>query len=401
MNKTNKHSLMKHRIFWMAIIAGAAVANLYYNQPLLATIAHSFNASTEQVGFIPMMTQIGYALGLLLFVPLGDLMERRRLIVTMIVATALALAAAAVSPNITWLIVVSLIIGMTTIVPQLIVPFAAFLTKPEERGKSVGIVMSGLFVGIVLARVISGFVGANLGWQQMYWIASGLMILVAVISAVMLPKTEPPNQCSYRELMQSLGGLIREHGVLRQAALIGAMSFGANSVFWSTLVFFLEQPPRNYGSEVAGMFGLLGIAGAIAALVAGRLADKKGPILMVGLGIGISISSFLIFWLLGDLLGCLVLGVILLEIGVQTTHISNQTRIYSLPLAAHSRLNTVYMVSYFVGGSMGSYLANYAWRTWQWNGVCSAGLLMLAVALTTFCWTSFFSKEKPTVVIAK
>ncbi len=378
----------------MAVVGGTAVANLYYNQPLLAVIAESFHAPTQQVGLIPMMTQIGYALGLLLFVPLGDIMERRRLIVTMLIATALVLLTAAMSPNITWLIVASLLIGMTAIVPQLVVPFAAFLVEPGKRGKAVGTVMSGLFIGIVLARITSGFVGANFGWRAIYFFASGLMMLIAIVSTFILPTAKPSVTLSYPKLILSLGEVIREQLLLRQVALIGAMSFAGYSIFWSTMAFFLKAPPLNYSSQVAGMFGLMGIVGAIAAVVAGRIADRKNPRLISMLGVVISSSSFLVFSLARYELWGLILGVMLLDLGVQTTQISNQAQIYSLPTKIHSRLNTVYMVSYFVGGAMGSYCGNYAWSSWQWNGVCGVALFVLVSALSILFLTIFWKKPK-------
>ncbi|MDJ0556022.1 MAG: MFS transporter [Microcoleaceae cyanobacterium MO_207.B10] len=382
----------------MAVVGGATVANLYYNQPLLALIAESFHAPTQQVGLVPMMTQIGYALGLLLFVPLGDIIERRRLIVTMLMATALALLTAAISPNISWLIVASLLIGMTTIIPQLIVPFAAFLVEPGKRGKAVGTVMSGLFIGIVLARMTSGFVGANFGWRAIYFFASGLMILIAVISIFVLPKAKPSVTLSYPKLILSLGEVIREQLLLRQVALIGAMSFAAYSIFWSTMAFFLKAPPLNYSSQVAGMFGLVGIVGAIAAVVAGRMADRKNPRLISMLGVVISTSSFLVFSLARYELWGLILGVMLLDLGVQTTQISNQAQIYSLPAKIHSRLNTVYMGSYFVGGAMGSYFGNYAWSSWQWNGVCGIALFVLVSALSILYFTIFSKKPQQQIL---
>lgn len=381
----------------MAVISGTAVANLYYNQPLLAVIAESFHAPTQQVGLIPMMTQIGYALGLLLFVPLGDILERRRLIVKMLIATAIALLTAAMSPNISWLIFASLLIGMTTIVPQLIVPFAAFLVEPEKRGKAVGTVMSGVFIGIVLARITSGFVGANFGWRAIYFFASGLMILIAVASTFVLPTAKPSVTLSYPKLILSLAQVIREQLLLRQVALIGAMSFAAYSIFWSTMAFFLKAPPLNYSSQVAGMFGLVGIVGAIAAVVAGRMADRKNPRLISMLGVVISSSSFLVFSLARYELWGLILGVMLLDLGVQTTQISNQAQIYSLPAKIHSRLNTVYMGSYFVGGAMGSYFGNYAWSSWQWNGVCGIALFVLVSALSILYLTIFSKKPQQQV----
>ncbi|HCF28300.1 MAG TPA: MFS transporter [Cyanobacteria bacterium UBA11049] len=380
----------------MAIASGAAAANLYYNQPLLAIIAQNFQTSEHSIGVIPMLTQIGYAIGIFLLVPLGDLVERRRLILMMLVATAFALGAAAVSPNLIWLVGASLAIGMTTIVAQLIVPFAANLASPQARGKVVGMVMSGLLIGILLARTVSGFVGANFGWRSMYWLASGLMIILALALSKLLPKSQPTLRVSYPKLMQSLFELIRSQPVLREASLAGAMSFGAFSAFWSTLVFLLAQPPYHYGSEVTGLFGLVGVVGAAAAPLVGKLADRRSPKLTVALGLTITTISFLVFWWQGHQLAGLIFGVILLDLGVQTTMVSNQARIYSLPPEAHSRLNALYIMFYFVGGALGSFLGAYGWSRWQWNGVCAVSLLMLMVAFTTF-----FKRSRPRLPVSQ
>lgn len=386
---TPNATIKPHTVWIMAIASGAGAANLYYNQPLLAVIQEKLHASSHSSGLIPMLTQMGYALGIFLLVPLGDLMERRRLILTMLGLTAIALAATAMSPNLTLLLGASLLVGITTITPQLIVPFAAQLAKPEERGKVVGMVMSGLLIGILLARTISGFIGATLGWRAMYWLASGLMIVLALILSKLLPKSQSSLQLSYPRLMKSLFKLMQQ-SVLKEAALAGAMSFGAFSAFWSTLVFLLAQPPYHYGSEVTGLFGLVGIVGAMAAPLVGRLADKGNPKLTVGLGLLITTSSFILFWVFGHQLIGLIVGVILLDLGVQTTMVSNQARIYSLPSEFHSRLNAVYITFYFLGGALGSFLGAYGWNHWQWQGVCLFALLMLAVALTTF-----FPANKP------
>ncbi|MCC3575274.1 MAG: MFS transporter [Microcoleus sp. PH2017_40_RAT_O_B] len=379
---------MRHNTVWfMAITTGIAVANIYYNQPLLVEMGRSFHASIQQVGFIPMLTQIGYALGMLLFVPLGDMIERRILIATLLAATACALVSAAMSPSIVWLAASSLAIGITTVVPQLILPFAAHLAKPGERGKVVGKVMSGLFVGILVARTVSGWIGESLGWRAMYWIASGLIIVLAVAVLRLLPKSQSSLKMSYPKLMQSLLGLIRDQPVLREASVIGAMSFGAFSAFWSTLAFLLEQPPYHYGSQIAGMFGLVGVVGAVAAPAVGGLTDSKNPRLTVGIAITISSSGFLVLWLFGNHLWGLIIGVILLDLGAQSALVSNQARIYSLLPEAQSRLNTVYMVSYFMGGALGSTLGIYGWSQLQWNGVCLVGLSMLFVAFATLLVT--------------
>lgn len=383
-HRTSQNPLGRGLVLIMAITCGTVVANLYYNQPLLAVIAQSLQAPNHATGWIPMLTQIGYAVGIFLLVPLGDLMERRRLILTMLVLTSVALGAAAVSLNLAWLLVASLAIGITSISAQLIIPFAAQLAKPEHRGRVVGTVMSGVLIGILLARTVSGFVGASFGWRAMYWLASGLMIVLAVVLSRMLPKSQPSLRVSYPQLIGSLFKLVQQQPILREASLAGAMSFGAFSAFWSTLVFFLAQPPYQYGSEVTGLFGLVGVVGAAAAPVVGKIADKRNPKITVGLGLSITTSSFLIFWVFGYHILGLIVGVILLDLGAQSTHISNQARIFGLPLEFHSRLNALYMTFSFMGGALGSFLGAYAWSRWQWHGVCAIALLMLGVAFMTF-----------------
>jgi predicted MFS family arabinose efflux permease len=379
-------------VWLMAISSGVTVANLYYNQPLLAMIAAQFNESAEAVGAIPMWTQIGYAVGILLIVPLGDRLERRRLIVTMTGMTAIALLVAAVSSNLIGLNLASFAIGASAVSAQILVPFAAQLSEPAQRGKVIGMVMSGLFVGILAARTVSGIVGAHYGWQAMYGFACGIMVLLAIVLAKSLPHSRSTLVLSYPNLLRSMLDLIAHQPVLQSSAWIGAMSFGAFSAFWSTLVFLLKEPPYQYGSDVAGLFGLAGIAGALAAPVVGRIADRRSSSFTLILGLLITTASFLVFWgFQAQLLG-LILGVVLIDLGVQTTQISNQTTIYQLPAEFHSRLNALYIMLYFVGGALGSKLGTSAWHYWQWNGVCALGLGMMLVAFAGVVWRKRFLK---------
>jgi predicted MFS family arabinose efflux permease len=360
------------------------VANLYYVQPLLADIGKTFAASESSVGFIATITQLGYALGLLLIVPLGDSFDRRDLVTFTLAAVTVALIATAAAPNITFLAIASFIVGITTIGPQIIVPFAATLAPPQERGRVVGTIMSGLLIGVLLARVVSGFIGAHLGWRAIYWIAAAMMLALIPVLRLLLPREQPRPRISYPELLRSLWELIRKEPVLRETSIFGALIFGAFSVFWVTLVFFLQTPPYHYGSDVAGLFGLAGIAGALAASFVGRLADRINARIITGVMLVVTMVAFILFWLFGHSLWGLIIGVILLDLGTQGTHISNQTRIYRLNAAARSRLNTVYMVSYFIGGSLGSLLGAYGWSIGRWNGVCAVGILILVVALGVY-----------------
>lgn len=244
--------------------------------------------------------------------------------------------------------------------------------------------MSGLLIGVLLARTVSGFIAAQLGWRTMYWIAAGMMLALAGVLWLVLPKEQPRARMSYPQMFKSLWQFIRTEPVLREASLFGGLAFGAFSVFWVTLVFFLETPPYHYGSEVAGLFGLAGVAGALAASNIGKLSDRINARTITGIMLLITLVAFVLFWLIGQMLWGLIIGVILLDLGTQGTHISNQTRIYSLNAQANSRLNTVYMVSYFIGGSLGSLLGTYGWSIGHWTGVSLVGIVMLLAALGVY-----------------
>jgi predicted MFS family arabinose efflux permease len=372
-----KPVMTKALILLMAVACGMSVANLYYNQPLLAEIGRTFHATVREVGSIPMLTQIGYAVGMFIFVPLGDMKERRQLIVALLLCVTISLIGVATAQSILWINMASLAVGFTAVTTQIIIPFAAHLAPPAERGKVIGTVMSGLLVGILLARTVSGFIGGVMGWRSMYGIAAAMMLILAIVLWKVLPKAKPEASITYLQLLRSIGELITTQPTLREASLIGALMFGGFSVFWTSLAFYVEGSPFYYGSEIAGLFGLVGVLGAAAAPVAGRLTDRFSAAGMVGIFIGLALLSYLSFWLAGSHLWGLILGVILIDLGVQGSQISNQARIYALVPEARSRLNTVFMVSTFIGGSIGSMLGSYAWSIGQWNGVCIAGGCMV------------------------
>ncbi len=368
----------------LAFAGGAAVANLYYSQPLLPAIGRSFGVSGGRMGLVATVTQVGYAIGLLVFVPLGDAVERRRLIVSLTVAVAVALACAALAPNAGLLAAASLAIGITTVVPQLIIPFAAGLAGPTRRGMVVGRIMAGVLIGILGARVLAGVVGELLGWRAMFGIASGMMLVLAAVLGRLLPHAPPAAALPYRELMRSLLPLARAEPVLRDAALLGALVFVGFSALWTTLAFRLELAPLHYGSTVAGLFGLVGIVGASAAPLVGKLADRRPPRFTVGVGLVVLAVSYLLFWVAGGTIVGLIVGVIVVDAGMQVVNVSNQARIYGLRPEAHSRLNTVYMVSYFAGGAVGSALGVWAWGVARWSGVCALTLGATALAGLVF-----------------
>lgn len=380
--------LSRRAIYLMAAGSGLTVANIYYNQPLLRQMAESFGVSEAQAGYIPALTQAGYALGLLLFVPLGDLFERRSLVGVMLMGAVCSLLAVAVSPTFPALAGASFALGMLGITPQLLVPFAAHLARLSERGRVVGAVMSGLLVGILLARTVSGFMGHQFGWRSIYWLAAPMMVGLLLMIRSSLPQSRPTHRLSYPRLMTSLVELVRDEPVVRQSCLMGAGTFGAFSAFWSTLTFHLAQPPYGYGSEIVGLFGVIGVVGVAAAPLAGRFGDTHDPRLSLGFGLIAMLLSFLIFWAGASSLGWMVVGVIVLDLGAQVAHISNQARIYALRPEARSRLVTVYMVTSFVGGGLGAFLAAKAWSNWHWSGVCAVAASMLLFSLTVFIITA-------------
>jgi predicted MFS family arabinose efflux permease len=373
------------KLVWVLAVACAlSAANLYYIQPLLADIARSFAVSDSEVGSVATLSQLGFALGLLLIVPLGDFFNRRNLIVVALLGVTLSMLATAFAPSILFLAIASFIVGITTVVPQVIVPLAASLAHPHERGRVVGAIMSGLLIGILLARTVSGFVGAAFGWRTMYWIGAILMLALALALRLLLPGEQRRPHVSYPELLRSLWELLRTEPVVREVSVFGGLMFGAFSVFWVTLVFFLGTPPYHYGSEVAGLFGLVGVVGATAASTVGTLSDRMNPRIITGFMLAAVLLAFLAFWFTGYWLWGLIIGVILLDLGTQGTHISNQARIYALNPAARSRLNTLYMFFYFIGGSLGSILGAYGWSIAHWNGVCFVGILMVVAALVVY-----------------
>lgn len=368
----------------MAVSVGLIVGNLYYIQPLLGEIARELGIGEGRVGVAATLSQLGQALGILLFLPLGDSRDRRRLAVAGLAASALGLVGIALAPNLAWLSVASLVLGLSSVSTHTLVALAAALARPEERGRAVGTVMSGLLLGILLARTVSGFVGAHLGWRGMFWIAAAVTALLAFVLLRRLPADPPRPAPRYPELLRSMARLFREQPVLREACLFGAVTFAAFGAFWVTLTFHLEGPPFGYGSDVVGLFGLLGAVGALAASYAGRLADRHDPRLLGVLAVLLTALSFAFMAPFGARLWGLIVGVVGLDLGVQAAHIANQTRIHALLPEARNRLHTLYMFSYFAGGAAGTALASWAWETTGWLGVCAVGTFfpLAALALT-------------------
>jgi predicted MFS family arabinose efflux permease len=374
--------LTRGMLFLLAATAGLSISNIYYNQPLLGEFQRSFPASTHWVGAVPTATQLGYAVGMFFLAPLGDRFKRRTLILWQIVGLCLMLATAAMAPNLATLAGASLMIGILATIAQQALPFAAELARPEERGAAVGFVMSGLLLGILLARTAAGLVAEHLGWRTVFGMSVGVMIVLGIVIALRLPRRAPTSELGYGSLLRSMWDLARDEPVLRDASLTGAALFAAFSTFWSVLSLLLAGAPFNLGAQAAGLFGIVGAAGALVAPLAGRSADRRGPNAVIRLAIGLTSLSFVIFALSGSSLSGLVIGVIVLDIGIQAAMVSNQSRIFAIRPQARSRINTIFMVAYFVGGAVGSGVGVFAWHHAGWTGVCGWGLFCTLVAWT-------------------
>ncbi|MEO7213952.1 MFS transporter [Mucilaginibacter sp.] len=377
---THKPHLTTTTLWVMTLTTGLVVANLYYNQPLLHDMAETFHVSDGKVGQLSMLTQLGYAAGIFFVIPLADMVKRKRLMLIEFAFIVLALLLTALAPNIHILLLSGFLLGATSIMGMLLVPMAAHLADPAERGKKIGFIMSGLLIGILLSRTLSGFVGAHFGWRSMYFIAAGIMMLMWLFIYLLLPEVEPDYKGNYRQLMKSLVHLAMDEPKLRLAALRGALCFACFSAFWTSLVFMLKQN-FNEGSEVAGAFGLVGAFGAVAAGLVGRLSDKMDAYKLSTITLALVLISFIIFWFSAYSIAGLIVGVIIMDMGVQATHISNQSIIFSLDPAARNRINTVYMVTYFIGGATGTFLATQVWGTYNWPGICAIGITLSAITI--------------------
>ncbi|AXA65159.1 MFS transporter [Pseudomonas oryzihabitans] len=375
----------------LATGAGLSVANLYYSQPLLGILAGALPAPAADVGLIPTLTQLGYALGLLLLAPLGDRFDRRRIILAKLAVLLLALLGASLAPGLHGLLLASLVTGLAATVAQDLVPAAATLAPPAARGRIVGTVMTGLLLGILLSRVVSGLVGEWFGWRAVYLLAALSIAAIGVAVWRGLPAFAATTRLSYPALLGSLGALWRRHAALRRATLAQGLLAVGFSAFWSTLALYLHAGPFQLGSAAAGAFGLAGAAGALAAPWAGRLADRHGSEWVTRLGIGLAALAFasllLLPWLPGVAgLVLLALATVVFDLGVQATLIAHQAQVYGLEPEARSRLNAVLFTGMFIGMASGAALGSLLLARLGWSGVAGLALATALLALTVRLW---------------
>jgi MFS family permease len=365
----------------LAVGAGLSVAGLYYNQPMLGTLAVSLGATPGRIAAIPVATQLGYAAGIVVFGPLGDKLDRRKVIVVKAALLVVALVLAGLARNVLWLSAASLAVGLLATVAQDLVPAAAAIADPASRGKTVGTVMTGLLLGILLSRVLSGAVTAYLSWRVVFLGAAGIVALFAVSAAYVLPSFPPTARASYVALLGSMAALVRDVEPLRRAALTqGLLSF-AFSGFWSTLALGLAAPPFGLTSVVAGSFGIAGAAGAIAAPIAGGLSDRRGPAVVIRFGAALTLGAFVAMAFLGRSIVVLVVGTVLFDLGVQSCLIAHQTIVYAQDPAARSRLNAVLVSAMFLAMSGGAFVASRVFLRFGLSGVCAVCGLAAGAAL--------------------
>lgn len=373
-------------LFVLAACAGAAVANLYYAQPLLAPIAQAFHAPGT-AGTVVVATQIGYTLGILFVLPLGDLVDRRRLSLGLVAVLVLATLGCALAPTLHLLVAASFLVGFGATITQVMMPLAADLASDEQRGRAVGVVFSGILGGILLARTVSGIIGQALGWREMFEIASAAALLLGVALATSVPTVQPRTSQRYVELLASMVRLLARHRELRTACAIQACLFAIFSAFWSVMALLLAQPPFGFGPAVAGAFGIVGLVGVGAANISGRLIDRWGSRASLLVALCACVAAYIVLALDVSLRG-LIVGVVLLDFGISIANVANQSKILGLDAQARNRINTIYVTALFLGGAAGSAAASAGWAHRGWPAVCAFGLIvaLLALAIHLLHW---------------
>lgn len=371
-------------VLLLATAGAIAVANVYYLQPLLELIAEDFRVDPHEAGLVSVGMQTGYALGILAFVPLGDMLERRRLLVVMFFAVSALLAVATFAPSIPFLALTMLAIGICTTCPQVLLPFSADLAAPAQRGRVIGTMQTGLILGTLFARVAGGFIGAHFGWRAVFGCAAVVMVCSGFALARVLPARAPNVTLSYGALLRSIFSLIGRHPPLRVSMLLGGLSFSTFAGVWTVFAFHMHD--LGFGSDIVGSIGLLSFLTALAAGTIGVIADRLGTLFTGVIGWVLLVLTFALYLTCGWSLWGMILASAIFPFATQLTQISNQVRIFSLDDAARSRLNTAYTFSMFGGGALGALGANLAWQWNNWTGVCAFELLIAASMAPVLAW---------------
>lgn len=371
----------RHIILLMAMMAGLTVANLYYNQPLLEMIRSDLQTTSSLANLIAVITQVGYALGLLFIIPMGDLFSRRRIIMVCMIVAAFMTVTIGLADNIYVIWGASLLMGACSIVPQLFIPIAGQFSTPENKARNMGYVLSGLLTGILAARVVSGMIGEWFGWRMMYYLAGSVMIMCLAITLQLMPQMQQNFTGTYAELMKSVARILANHPRIRLNAIRAAFGFGSMLAFWACLAFHLAGEPFHSGSDAVGYLGICGVAGAMVASGIGKYIPRYGVRFFSIVGASIQIVAWLTAWLWGDTYVGLILTVILVDIGLQCQQLSNQSACIQAVPEASNRANTIFMTTYFIGGSLGTFLAGQGWQVAGWQGVCFVGITFAVISM--------------------
>ncbi|MBP5775927.1 MAG: MFS transporter [Prevotella sp.] len=391
---TPHNGIPRHILLMMAVMAGFTVANLYYNQPLLDIICRETGITQVQANLITVITQIGYALGLLFVVPLADMVSVRRITVLAMSVAAVSAVTIGLADSVWLLWGASLTLGISSIMPQLFIPMATLYSRPENKSRNMGYVASGLITGIVSARAVSGYIGEWFGWRAMFFIVAGLMLVGLIVTLRMMPQVTLSFKGTYRQLMHTVGSIFVSHPRIRLYSLRPAMSFGSMMCIWSCMAFHLAGSPFHAGSDVVGMLALFGIVGAIAVSGAGKYVPRVGILRMSVFGGCLQLMAWTSAWLFGDTYAGLIIAIILADIGAQFLQISNQSgSLQQLPEATN-RVNTIFMTTMFIGGSLGTFCSGLGWSMAGWTGVCLVGGCFALATLLLSAYEQFIMKPK-------
>jgi predicted MFS family arabinose efflux permease len=389
---SNTHGLSPRDTFIFAIAGGAAVGNLYWAQPLLIEIAEAMNVPAASAGLLVTVTQVGYAIGVSLLMPLGDVVNRKKMIPFIFVCSAFALAASALAPTFSILLLALTAVGLTSIAGQLLVPLAGDLANNEQRGKVVGVVTSGILTGILASRTLSGLLADALGWRSIYVVASVTSVVMAIVLKKAVPELPAKSSVPYTQLLKSVLSVVRKHKVVRATLFLNAFVFSVFTMFWTALTFLLSAAPFSYSTSKIGLVGLVGLAGAVGAQGAGRFHDKGLSVPASGFALLLCLISLGLSAIGSSSISLILLAVVMIDIAIQTISVLNQTRLFSVEPSARSRLNTAYVTCNFIGGAIGSALAGILWQNGGWKLVMSgAGILTLIALLIWFFERTEFS----------
>lgn len=370
----------------MAVTGGLTVANLYYSQPLLEEMRASLGTTEAEANMITVITQTGYALGLLFIVPLADMVSRRKIIVTSMAVAAAVAGTIANASSLATVLPASIVLGMCSVVPQIFVPMAGQFSRPENKSRNMGLVLSGLLTGVLAARVVSGWLGGWLGWRAMYAVAAAVMLLSLAVAVRMLPRMRPTFSGTYLSLMKTVVTIFAGSKRIRLNSLRASLSFASMMSIWSCMAFHLAGAPFHAGSDMVGLLGLCGVAGAVAASGVGKYVPRYGVLRISALGSVLQIVAWTAALMFGDSYAGLVAAIMLVDIGAQCQQLSNQSGcLHEVPDAAN-RANTIFMTSLFAGGSVGTFTSGMMWTQWGWSGVACSGALFALCSLAISAW---------------